>query len=67
MELLRFCERVNRHSGNADTRLGHYFLRGVVPGGWMDRLDAEGRPATDFMPASTLYHLLGAVAELDRP
>jgi len=45
-----------------------HFLTGVMPGGWMDRLDAAGRPAaTDFMPASTLYHLLGAVAELDPP
>lgn len=48
-------------------RLCERFLSGVIPGGWMDRLDAEGRPAADFMPASTLYHLLGAVAELDRP
>ena len=44
-----------------------HFLTGVLPGGWMDRLDAEGRPAADFIPASTLYHLLGAVAELDPP
>ena len=48
-------------------RLHEHFLAGVIPGGWMDRLDAQGRPAADVMPASTLYHLLGAVAELDRP
>ena len=47
--------------------LHKHFLSGVVAGGWMDRLDAEGRPATDVMPASSLYHLLGAVAELDSP
>jgi len=48
-------------------RLQQHFLCGVVPGGWMDRLDAQGRPAATVMPASSLYHLLGAVAELDRP
>lgn len=42
------------------------FLERAVPGGWMDRLDAHGRAATDFMPASTLYHLLCALGELDR-
>jgi mannose/cellobiose epimerase-like protein (N-acyl-D-glucosamine 2-epimerase family) len=47
--------------------VGRHFLTGVVPGGWMDRLDAAGRPATDAIPASTLYHLLGAVAELNPP
>jgi mannose-6-phosphate isomerase len=42
------------------------FLSGATTGGWMDRLDASGRPATDFMPASSLYHLLGAIDELTR-
>ena len=40
------------------------FLTKSPPGGWIDRLDARGEPATDFMPASTLYHVLGAVEEL---
>ena len=48
-------------------RLATHFLSGVVPGGWMDRLDDHGRPATDVMPASSLYHVLGAVAELHPP
>jgi mannose/cellobiose epimerase-like protein (N-acyl-D-glucosamine 2-epimerase family) len=47
--------------------LHKHFLSGVVPGGWMDRLDPLGKPATDYMPASSLYHLMGAVAELDAP
>ena len=34
---------------------------GSPPGGWIDRLDEMGRPATDFMPASTLYHVICAV------
>ncbi len=41
-----------------------FFVK-VAPGGWMDRLDQQGRPATDFMPASTLYHVLCALSELD--
>ena len=48
-------------------RLHEHFLSGVVSGGWMDRLDAEGRPAADNMPASTLYHVMGIVLELDPP
>lgn len=42
------------------------FLSGATAGGWIDRLDAAGNPATDFMPASSLYHLLGAIDELTR-
>ena len=33
---------------------------------WVDRLDEHGRPATDVMPASTLYHVMCAIDELDR-
>jgi len=40
------------------------FLTATPTGGWIDRLDAHGRPSTDFMPASTLYHILGTVEEL---
>ncbi|HXX01471.1 MAG TPA: AGE family epimerase/isomerase [Candidatus Acidoferrales bacterium] len=47
-------------------RLHDYFLTKHPPGGWIDRLDEDGRPATDFMPASTLYHILCALDELDR-
>ena len=39
---------------------------GWMAGGWMDRLDKDGNPATDFMPASTLYHVLGVLDELAR-
>jgi mannose/cellobiose epimerase-like protein (N-acyl-D-glucosamine 2-epimerase family) len=47
-------------------RLHDRFLTRDLQGGWMDRLDEHGRPATDFMPASTLYHVLCMVDELDR-
>ena len=35
-------------------------------GTWMDCFDAEGRPVADHIPASILYHVLLAVAELLR-
>jgi mannose-6-phosphate isomerase len=42
------------------------FLVSTPAGGWMDRLDETGRPATEFMPASTLYHIACALGELCR-
>lgn len=42
------------------------FLSSALPGGWMDRLDASGKPAAGNMPASTLYHVLCAIDEFDR-
>ncbi len=42
------------------------FLTREPAGGWIDRLDEQGRSATDFMPASTLYHVVCAIDELDR-
>ena len=42
------------------------FLATDPAGGWVDRLDAKGACATDFMPASTLYHIVCALDELDR-
>jgi mannose-6-phosphate isomerase len=44
----------------------HHFLAVRYRGGWIDRLDEAGKPAVEFMPASTLYHIMGAVDELDR-
>lgn len=46
--------------------LGDYFLTQDPKGGWVDRLDERGKCATDFMPASTLYHIVSAVDELQR-
>jgi mannose-6-phosphate isomerase len=42
------------------------FLTLDPPGGWLDRLDHNGRCVNEYMPASTLYHLLGAIDELSR-
>ena len=36
------------------------------PGGWMDQFDAAGKPLTEFVPASTFYHVFCAIAEADR-
>lgn len=40
------------------------FLSGAPRGGWIDRLGEDGARLGDFMPASSLYHLVGAVDEL---
>ena len=37
-----------------------------LEGGWIDRFDASGVPLVDHMPASTLYHISGAILEADR-
>jgi mannose-6-phosphate isomerase len=42
------------------------FVRRPVSGGWIDHIDASGRPIVTMMPASTLYHLFMAVAEAAR-
>jgi mannose-6-phosphate isomerase len=43
------------------------FLIAGAAGGWLDRLDSSGASTSAFMPASTLYHLVGAIDELSRP
>ena len=35
-----------------------------VPGLWFDRLDPNGQMVIEPSPASSLYHIVGAVAEL---
>jgi len=42
------------------------FLSRPFPAGWVDRIDPEGRPLVDFVPASSLYHLYFAFSELER-
>lgn len=41
------------------------FAPDSLEGGWIDRFDAEGAPLVDHMPASTLYHMMGALLEAD--
>jgi mannose/cellobiose epimerase-like protein (N-acyl-D-glucosamine 2-epimerase family) len=47
-------------------RLMDTFLARPIPGGWIDHVSADGAPMVDFMPASTLYHVFGAVTEAHR-
>jgi len=44
-----------------------HFLPAEPAGGWFDKLDADGACISKFMPASTLYHLVGAIDELNQP
>jgi mannose/cellobiose epimerase-like protein (N-acyl-D-glucosamine 2-epimerase family) len=47
-------------------RLTDTFLVRPIPAGWIDHVGADGAPMVDFMPASTLYHVFGAVTEAHR-
>lgn len=47
-------------------RLLDRYLGRPVPAGWIEHLDAPGRPLRDDMPASSLYHIAFAIAEADR-
>lgn len=48
------------------SRLQQYYLSHPVTGGWYDQFDASGRSLVDFIPASSFYHVLCAVAEAER-
>jgi mannose/cellobiose epimerase-like protein (N-acyl-D-glucosamine 2-epimerase family) len=42
------------------------FLKDAHPGGWNDRRDSKGAILVDYMPASSLYHLVCAFGECER-
>lgn len=42
-------------------RLFKNFVLSDLRGGWVDRIDREFRPLVDHMPASSLYHIMGAI------
>jgi mannose/cellobiose epimerase-like protein (N-acyl-D-glucosamine 2-epimerase family) len=46
--------------------LDTFFLGRPFPAGWTDRVDAQGQPVSEMVPASTLYHLYTALTELTR-
>ncbi|WP_417493102.1 AGE family epimerase/isomerase [Maricaulis sp.] len=56
------CDHVER----AGAGLLGYHLGDIVAGGWIDQFDGNGRPRSDRIPASTLYHAFGGVAECIR-
>jgi mannose/cellobiose epimerase-like protein (N-acyl-D-glucosamine 2-epimerase family) len=51
---------------DALVRLDRHYLRHPVPGGWFDQFDRDNRSLVDFIPASSFYHILCAVAEAER-
>lgn len=40
-----------------------HYIPSTLHGGWIDRLNADGKSMMDHMPASSLYHIYGAVCE----
>lgn len=50
----------------ACSALLNHHLRPSIAGGWVDAIDARGNQVSKDIPASTLYHFVGAVAEMDR-
>ena len=56
-DLLHRAERLS-------DRLFAEYLAGVPAGAWRDRFTLAGAPLADHVPASTLYHLIGVLAEL---
>jgi len=41
-----------------------HYIPSHLNGGWIDRLNADGTTPMDHMPASSLYHIYGAVCDL---
>jgi mannose-6-phosphate isomerase len=56
----------DKKAAHCFTSLAERFLARPIAGGWMDRISPSGAPLADFMPASTLYHLVCALAEAAR-
>jgi mannose-6-phosphate isomerase len=48
--------------GMVDVLLGRFLDRPFV-GGWIDHISAEGAPLVDYVPASSLYHLMFAASD----
>ena len=70
-EWIRAAARLSRtgHDGAArwlETACEATFEHHLTPalaGGWIDQIDGKGRGASGSIPASTLYHFFGCVAE----
>ncbi len=62
--LRRGHDTAGRIGGGVDALLGRYLAR-TPRGTWTDQLDESGEPASAHVPASSLYHLFMAYAELD--
>ena len=53
-------------TGSATVLLDRYLGAPWPKGAWMDAFDADGRPSAKLIPASTLYHVFLAFAEISR-
>ena len=47
-------------------RIEQHYLNHPVKGGWYDQFDGDGTSLVKTIPASSLYHVLGAVMEAER-
>jgi mannose-6-phosphate isomerase len=47
-------------------RLNYHYLQHPVAGCWYDQFDDDGRSLVETIPASSLYHILTAIAEAER-
>lgn len=45
--------------------LYNHFLKLGCPGGWSEQWDVDGKPLVNYLPASSLYHIVGAMAEYE--
>ena len=61
---LHGCADVDEQARQAAAAL-RLFTRTEIPGLWRDTLSAEGVFTDRFAPASSLYHIAGAIFELD--
>lgn len=55
----------DRLAAEAAAGLADHFLGRPFAGGWTDQLDANRAPIFDYVPASSLYHLMLAAAVAD--
>ena len=56
------CATSARRAGET----GQHYLKHPVTGGWYDQFDENGTSLVDWIPVSTFYHVLCAVAEAER-
>ncbi len=62
------CGMSGKGCSSADVWLDHLYLRFLKPaiaGGWHDRFDVGDRLLVDYMPASSLYHIVCALSEYE--
>jgi mannose/cellobiose epimerase-like protein (N-acyl-D-glucosamine 2-epimerase family) len=67
---VRRYERGDKDAGKILAGLLHAlnlrFLGRPFQAGWIDRVDIDGNPVSETVPASTLYHLYTAFKEISK-